>query len=37
MEGGSGVMVLVVAAADAPRYEAGLRASGYHTSRRVLE
>lgn len=37
MEGGSGVMVLVVAAADAPRYEEGLRASGYHTSRRVLE
>lgn len=37
LEGASGVMVLVVAAADAPRYEEGLRARGYHTSRRVLE
>ena len=36
LEGASGVMVLVVSAADASRYEEGLRARGYHTSRRVL-
>jgi prephenate dehydrogenase len=36
MEGGSGVMVLVVGAADAGRLEAGLHERGYHTSRTVL-
>jgi prephenate dehydrogenase len=36
MEGGSGVMVLVVGATDADRLEAGLREHGYHTSRTVL-
>ena len=37
LEGGAGVIVLVVAAADAARYEEGLHALGYHTSRQGLE
>jgi hypothetical protein len=36
MEGGAGVMLLVVAAADTARYEDGLHELGYHTSRREL-
>jgi hypothetical protein len=36
MEGGAGVMLLVVAAADAARYEESLHELGYHTSRREL-
>jgi prephenate dehydrogenase len=37
MEGRAGVVVVVVAAADADRYEAGLHDLGYHTSRSPLE
>jgi prephenate dehydrogenase len=36
LEGGAGVIVVVVAAAGAPEFEAGLHALGYHTSRTVL-
>jgi prephenate dehydrogenase len=36
LEGGAGVIVLVVAAADASALEAGLHELGYHTSRTVL-
>jgi prephenate dehydrogenase len=36
LEGGAGVMVLVVAAAEAPALEDGLHALGYHTSRTML-
>jgi len=36
IEGDAGVMVLVVAAADADRFESGLHERGYHTSRTVL-
>ena len=36
LEGGRGVMVLVVAAIDADSYESGLRDLGYHVSRTEL-
>jgi prephenate dehydrogenase len=37
LEGAAGVAVLVVAAADAPAFEAGLHELGYHTSRTAVE
>jgi prephenate dehydrogenase len=36
LEGGAGVLVLIVAAADADAFEAGLHDLGYHTSRTEL-
>jgi prephenate dehydrogenase len=36
LEGGSGVLVLVVAASKADEYDAGLRELGYHVSRTDL-
>jgi prephenate dehydrogenase len=36
LEGGAGVMVMLVAADGADAFEAGLRERGYHTSRTVL-
>ena len=36
LEGGAGVLVLVVAADGAGAFEDGLHALGYHTSRTVL-
>ncbi len=37
IEGGGGVMVVVVPADGAPAFEAGLSALGYHSSRTVIE
>jgi prephenate dehydrogenase len=36
LEGGAGVLVLVVAAVDAPAFEDRLHARGFHTSRTAL-
>jgi prephenate dehydrogenase len=36
LEGGAGVIVVVVAASDAPALEVGLHSLGYHTSRTML-
>jgi prephenate dehydrogenase len=36
MEGGSGVLVLTIPAADAPAFEAALHERGYHSSRTAL-